>query len=62
MIIALETNMDRAEFMGRYSVYGYDLNILENLKNEIKNVTSSDILTFANKYFSNPYIAVIVGK
>lgn len=62
MIIALETNTDRADFIGRYSVFGYDLNFLNNLKSEIQNVTSSDILTFANKYFSNPYISVVVGK
>lgn len=62
MVIALETNMQRAEFLSRYSSYGFDLEFLNKLKDEIKNVNQSDILSFANKYFEKPYIEVIVGK
>lgn len=62
MVISIETNMDRSTLLSKYSVYGYDINFLEKLKEEINNVTASDILTFANKYFSAPYISVIVGK
>ena len=62
IVISIETNMDRSNLLAKYTTYGYDLNFLENLKNEINNVTASDILTFANKYFNVPYILVIVGK
>ena len=62
MVISLETNMDRASFLSKYSSYGYDLKFLNTLEEEIKNVSSSDILSFANKYFQKPYIEVIVGK
>lgn len=62
MTISIETNMDRSSLLSKYSAYGYDINFLENLKSAINNVTSSDILTFANKYFNSPYISVIVGK
>ena len=62
MVISIETNMDRSSLLTKYTTYGYDINFLEKLKEEINNVTASDILTFANKYFSAPYISVIVGK
>lgn len=62
MIISIETNMDRSSVLSKYTAFNYDLNFLENLKREINNVTSSDILSFANKYFNNPYIEIIVGK
>ncbi len=62
MVISIETNMDRSSLLTKYTTYGYDINFLENLKQEINNVTASDILTFANKYFAAPYISVVVGK
>lgn len=60
ILISLETNMDDAELLGWYGVLGYGINHLEEYKNEILNVTQSDILTVANKYFSNPYINVTI--
>lgn len=62
MVIALETNMDRSEILSKYTTYGFDINFLDELKKEVENVTASDILSFANKYFSNPCFEVIVGK
>ncbi len=62
MILALETNMDMASFLSKYELYGYDLDFLDKLKDEISNVSSSDILSFANRYFSNPHFEIIVGK
>lgn len=62
IIIALETNMDRSSFISKYESFGFGLDYLEELKQEIENVTSSDILSFANTYFNNPYFEVIVGK
>ncbi len=62
MIISIETNMDRSSLLSKYTALGYGLNFLDLLKEEINNVTSSDILSFANKYFNNSYIEIIVGK
>jgi len=60
ILISLETNMDDASLLGWYGILGYDLNHLEEYKKEIMNVTQSDILAAANKYFSKPYINVTV--
>ncbi len=60
ILISLETNMDDAGLLGWYGALGYDLNRLEDYKNEILNVTQSDVLAVANKYFSKPYINVTV--
>lgn len=60
ILISLETNMDDAGLLGWYGALGYDINHLEDYKNEILNVTQSDILAVANKYFSKPYINVTI--
>ncbi len=62
MVIALETNMDRSSFLSKYGAFGYDLNFLDNLKKEIENVSASDILSYANKYFANPRFQITVGN
>lgn len=60
ILISLETNMDDAALLGWYGALGYDINHLEEYKKAIMDVTQSDILAAANKYFSKPYINVIV--
>ena len=60
ILISLETNMDDAGLLGWYGALGYGINHLEEYKNEILNVTQSDILAVANKYFSKPYINVTI--
>lgn len=60
ILISLETNMDDASLLGWYGALGYGINHLDEYKNEILNVSQSDILAFANKYFSKPYINVTV--
>ena len=60
ILISLETNMDDANLLGWHGALGYNINHLEEYKNAILNVTQSDILAVANKYFSNPYINVTV--
>ena len=52
--------MDDANLLGWHGALGYNINHLEEYKNAILNVTQSDILAVANKYFSNPYINVTV--
>ncbi len=60
ILISLETNMDDAALLSWYGALGYDINHLEEYKNAILNVTQSDILAVANKYFSKPLINVTV--
>ena len=62
IVLALETNMDRAELYSKYSLYGYDIDFLDKLKAEINNVTKEDIKMFACKYFNAPHIEVVAGK
>ena len=52
--------MDDAALLSWYGALGYDINHLEEYKNAILNVTQSDILAVANKYFSKPLINVTV--
>ncbi len=60
IVISLETNMDDASLLGYYGVSERDINYLETYKKLISEVSQNDILEFANKHFSKPYIAVIV--
>ena len=60
IIISLETNMDDASLLGYYAISERDINYLEKYKKLISEVSQTDILEFANKYFSKPYISVIV--
>lgn len=60
IIISIETNMDDASLLGYWGVSGRDINYLEKYKKQISEVSQTDILEFANKYFSKPYISVVV--
>ena len=60
IVISLETNMDDASLLGYYAISERDINYLEKYKKLISEVSQTDILEFANKYFSKPYISVIV--
>ena len=52
--------MDNASLLGYYTVSERDINYLDKYKKLINDVTQSDILEAANKYFSKPHISVIV--
>lgn len=60
ILISLETNMDDASLLSWYGALGYYINHLEDYKKAILDVSQSDILAAANKYFSKPYINVTV--
>ena len=60
ILISLETNMDDASLLSWYGALGYDINHLEDYKKAILDVTQSDVLAAANKYFSKAYINVTV--
>ena len=61
-LLSLETNMDEADVLSRYSAMGYGLNALEEYKKLISNVTQNDVIEVANKYFSKPYIYAVVKQ
>ncbi len=60
LLISLETNMDDASLMSWYGAMGHDINHLEKYKALIQDISTSDILSVANKYFAKPYILTIV--
>ena len=61
-LLSLETNMDEANILNWYSVLGLNLDALEEYKKLIKEVSQSDIIEVANKYFSKPYIYSVVKE
>lgn len=61
-LLSLETNMDEAGILNHYNTLGYDLDALEKYKKMISEVTQSDVIEVANKYFSKPYIYTIVKE
>lgn len=62
LLLNLETNMDEAELYSYYGIIGRDLNAFEEYKNLIKSINQNDIIEVSNKYFSNPYIYVVIKK
>ena len=52
-IIALETNAEKASNIGFFEAYGFGYDFLNEYIKMIDNVTSSDILSTANKYFNS---------
>lgn len=61
-LLSIETNMDEASVLNRYSILGYNLCALEEYKKLITEVTQSDVIEVANKYFSKPYIYTVVKE
>lgn len=61
-VIGLETNLDKASNLGWYeaSTRGYEFK--DKYEQLINNVTDSDIIEVANKYFNDNYILSIVTK
>ena len=62
LLLSLETNMDEADLLNWYSVLGRDLKAFEEYKKLISEVSQNDIIEIANKYFSKPYIYVVVKE
>lgn len=61
-LLSLETSLDEASLLNYYSILGFDLNALEEYKKLILEVTQSDIIEVANKYFSRPYLYTVVKE
>ena len=60
-LLSLETNMDEAGILNHYNSLNYSLNALEEYKKLIMEVSQSDIIEIANKYFSKPFVFVKVS-
>ncbi len=60
LVLALETNMDLATLNSTIAVSERDINHFEDYKKLIQKISANDILEVANKYFSKPFISVIV--
>lgn len=62
-IISLETNMDKASTVGWFEASQRGFDFKDKYQQLINNVTASDIIDVANKYFNQNYVTSIVkGK
>ena len=59
-IIALETNSEKASVTGLFETIGFGYNFLPEYVKMIDEVTASDIIRVANKYFNNVYVESVV--
>ena len=55
-IIAMETNAEKASNIGIFETYGFGYDFLNEYIKMIDEVTASDIISVANKYFNNNII------
>ncbi len=55
-IIALETNSEKANTTGRFEALGFGYDYMPKYIKAIDEVTASDIVSVANKYFNNIYV------
>ena len=55
-----ETNTQQANTMAYYSVMGKGFNYRDEVIEQVKNVTSEDILACANKFFTDDYVLAII--
>lgn len=59
-IISQETNLDKASTIGWFEASGRGFNFKDRYEQLINNVTASDIIEVANKYFNENYVTSIV--
>lgn len=59
-VIAQETNLEKASLLGRLEATGRGYEFKSQYEKLINNVTESDIIEVANKYFNNNYVMSIV--
>ncbi len=55
-IVALETNSEKASAIGGFEVIGYGYDFIKEYVRMIDEVTASDIVQVANKYFNEIYV------
>lgn len=61
-IIAMETNSEKASNTGLFEAMGFGYDFLDTYTKMIDEVTASDIIRVANKYFNNVYVDSSVLK
>ena len=59
-VLALETNSANASKLVNDEANGRGLNYTKEFEEILKSVTQNDVINVANKYFSKPYIMVVV--
>ena len=55
-IVAMETNAEKASNLGLFEALGFGYDFLDEYVKMIDEVTASDIVRVANKYFNNIYV------
>ena len=55
-VIAMETNSEKSSNIGMFEAYGFGYDFLNNYTKMIDEITASDIISVANKYFNNNII------
>lgn len=61
-IIAMETNSEKAENIGLFEVFGFGYDFLSEYTKMIDEVSASDIIRVANKYFNNNVVESVVNR
>ncbi len=59
-IVALETNSEKASTIGLFETVGFGYDFLPEYTKMIDEVSASDILSVANKYFNNVFVESVV--
>lgn len=60
-ILSQETNMEKASSLGWYELSGRGYGYIKEFPKFVKEVSASDIIRVANKYFEAPYVFTIVA-
>ena len=61
-VLALETNLDKANALAMYEVTDRGFDFVEKYTKLIQNVTAEDVKRVANKYFVSNYVQSVVDK
>ncbi len=59
-VIALETNSEKASVLAGFEALGFGYDFLDKYTKMIDEITASDIIRVANKYFNNVYVKSVV--
>ncbi len=60
-VLSQETNMEKASTLGWFELSARGFEYINEFPQLIENVTTSDVIKTANKYFSKPYVFTIVA-
>ena len=60
-VLSQETNMEKASTLGWFELSGRGFGYINEFPQIIENITPSDVIKTANKYFSKPYVLTVVA-